>query len=81
MPPSKVWNNPNKLEELPLAPLLSSIAIENPNVAIPATGATQIREPPESIQKVQWLSNVSDTIITPITCIVDMILSNSNLSI
>ena len=51
MPPSKVWNNPNKLEELPLAPLLSFIAIENPNVAIPVTGATKITKPQESIQK------------------------------
>ena len=34
IPPKINWNNPSKLEALPLPPVRSSIAIEKPNGAI-----------------------------------------------
>ena len=44
-PPNKDCNNPNKLDALPLQVVRSSIAIENPNVATPVTGATKTIKP------------------------------------
>jgi hypothetical protein len=42
---SIAMEGPNKLEALPLPVVLSSIAIENPKVATPVTGATNVMYP------------------------------------
>ena len=44
-PPNNDCNNPNKLDALPLPVVRSSIAIENPKVATPVTGATNTINP------------------------------------
>lgn len=69
IPPKINWNNPSKLEALPLPPVRSSIAIEKPNGAIEVTGEMLIKNAISNTYKGRWKVNVMTSNITPEICI------------
>lgn len=81
IPPNNDCTKPNRLEALPLPPVRSSIAIENPKVATPVTGATRIINPINNNQILKCIDSVMDTHATPISCTIVNILSSTKRSI
>lgn len=65
-PPRINWNNPNKLEALPLPPVLSSIANAKPKGPIDVTGLIFKKNAMISNQIGKCIDNVIIISITPI---------------